>query len=466
MNSPNNSGSRIAAAQLHALTAVRREIRTRDSAARSKYLRAFTQSFHTYERTLTPQEFEERINAARILLVGDYHALAASQTFAACLLEGVAQQFPIVLGFEAVFSRDQPTLDSWWRREISEQELRVELRFDREWGYEWTSFYELLTAARDHSEGVYGLDCLPRDDLRSIRSRDRHAAAKILEMCEQHPHAKILVLFGESHMAPRHLPALLRKSLACERSVTILQNIDSLYWRAIDEKAYAVSIDDNTVCVFNSSPLEKYESYRLCLERWNAAADEAPDFSAAVYNLIFSLARCLGFRLDSGHNGSQPRFLADSVPEVISVEADGHDLFGPTKLAAELVGPGPVRHRIEQVRREVMNRLDKHGCVYIPVANRFLIREFRLSEVAAEAARFLHHACAGSKIRQSSDGTRVESAIAHLGARLLCPGAIEMVGNGLGESLYQAYLSGRIARPGLRRMFLGRMEDHQIERLL
>src|SRR6516225_4557529 len=101
MNSPNNSGSRIAAAQLHALTAVRREIRTRDSAARSKYLRAFTQSFHTYERTLTPQEFEERINAARILLVGDYHALAASQTFAACLLEGVAQQFPIVLGFEA-----------------------------------------------------------------------------------------------------------------------------------------------------------------------------------------------------------------------------------------------------------------------------------------------------------------------------------------------------------------------------
>jgi uncharacterized iron-regulated protein len=466
MNSPSNSGSRIAAAQLHALTAVRREIRTQDSAARSQYLRAFTQSFHTYERTLTPQEFDERIYAARILLVGDYHALAASQTFASCLLERVAQRFPVVLGFEAVFSRDQSTLDSWWRREIGEPELRVELRFDREWGYEWTPFYELLTAARDHSEGVYGLDCLPRDDLRSIRSRDRHAVAKILEMRERHPDAKILVLFGESHMAPRHLPALLRKSLPGERSVTILQNIDALYWRAIDEKADAVSIDDNTVCVFNSSPLEKYESYRLCLERWNAAGDEPPDFSAAVYNLIFSLARCLGFRLDSGHNGSQPKFLADSVPEVISVEPNVDDVFGPTKLAAELVGPGPVRHRIEQTQHAIKNRLDERGCVYIPAANRFLIREFRLSEVAAEAARFLHHACAGSKIRESSDGTGAEDAIAHLGSRLLCPGALEMVGNGLGESLYQAYLTGRIARAELRRMFLGRIEDHEIARLL
>jgi hypothetical protein len=457
MNSSANLESRIAAAQVHALTAVRREIRARDSAARSKYLREFTESFHTYERALALEEFEERVKAAGILLVGDYHALPASQKFASRLLEHLAHDSPIVLGLEAVFSRDQRILDSWWRREINEGELRQRLRFNREWGYDWPSFYELLSAARDHGEGVYGLDCVLRDDLRRIRSRDRHALAKLCEMHQRHPQAKILALCGESHMAPQHLPAMLRKALPDARPLTILQNIDALYWRAIGEDAAAVSIDKNTVCVFNSSPLEKYESYRLCLERWNAVGDEPPDFAPAVYNLIFSLARCLGFRLDSPHNGSQPKFLADSVPEVISVGQDADDLFGPAKLAAELVGPGPVRRRIEQVRSAVMNRLEEHGCVYIPAANRFLVREFRLSEVAGEAARFLHHACAGSRSHEARDGTRLEDALAHLGSRLLCPGMMEQGRDPLGESLYQDYVGGRITRADLRRTFMGRM---------
>jgi len=462
---PDNPASRIAAAQMHALTVVRREIRGRDSAVRSKYLREFTQSFQTYERTLSTEEVERRTAAASILLIADYHALPGSQKFASSLLEKIAQHSPAVLGVEAVFSRDQRILDSWWRREISEQELRQRLRFDREWGYDWGCFYELLTTARDHGEGVYGLDCVPRDDLSRIRSRDRHAVAKICEMRERHPHAKILVFFGESHMAPMHLPAILQKALPGERSLTMLQNIDALYWRAIEEKAAAVGIDENTVCVFNSSPLEKYESYRLCLERWNAAADEPADFAPAVYNLIFSLARCLGFRLDCPHRGSQPRFLADSVPEVISVEQNAEELFGPTKLAEELVGPGPVRHRIEQVRSRIMNRLEEHGCVYVSVANRFLIREFRLPEVAAEAARFLHHACAGPRYNESQVGGKVEDALAHLGSRLLCPGVIEAGRDAGGEALYQAYLSDRITRAELRRMFLGLM-DSRADRLI
>jgi Haem-binding uptake, Tiki superfamily, ChaN len=455
MNSALNLEARVAAAQVHALTAVRREICARDSAASCKYLRDFTRSFDTYERALTGEEFEERIEAAGILLVGDYHALPASQKFASSLLERLAQHSPVVLGVEAVFSRDQRILDSWWRREIDEVELRERLRFDREWGYEWECFYELLTAGRDHGEGVYGLDCVLRDDLRRIRSRDRHAVGKLCEMHERHPQAKILALCGESHMAPQHLPTLLRKALPDERPLTILQNIDALYWRAIGEEAAVVSIDEETVCVFNSSPLEKYESYRICLERWNAVGDEPPDFAPAVYNLIFSLARCLGFRLDSAQNENQPKFLADSVPEVISVRQDADDVFGPTKLAAELVGPGPARRRIEQVRSAVMNRLEQHGCVYIPAANRFLVREFRLSEVAAEAARFLHHACAGSRSLEARDGTRLEDAMAHLGSRLLCPGMMEQGGDPLGESLYQDYLGGRITRADLRRVFRG-----------
>ena len=121
---------------------------------------------------------------------------------------------PVVLGVETIFARDQHILNEWWRREIDEDELRERIRFDLDWGYDWQPFYELLVTAREHSEGIYGLDCMPREDLRKIGARDRHAAHKIAEIRQRHPRAVILVMFGESHLAPSHLPLAFARTAA------------------------------------------------------------------------------------------------------------------------------------------------------------------------------------------------------------------------------------------------------------
>src|ERR1700730_4615390 len=187
-------------AQLHALAGVEREIRINDPNGRRKYLQDFSQAFRSYEAVIDRQQLNESVRGADTVLIGDYHALPSAQRFAASLLEQRAQpgDRPVVLGLETIFSRHQHILDEWWRREIDEEELRQRIRFDLDWGYEWTPFYELLVAARDHGEGVYGLDCMPRESLRKIGARDRHAAAKIAEIRERHPGAAIFVLFGES----------------------------------------------------------------------------------------------------------------------------------------------------------------------------------------------------------------------------------------------------------------------------
>src|SRR5258708_13531500 len=114
---------------------------------------------------------------------------------------------------------------------------------------------------------------------------------------------------------------MVKETLPSDSVLTILQNVDALYWQAVRENAAAVATGTETVCVFNSSPLEKYESYRLCLERWNS--DEQTDFAPAVHNVIFSLARALGFRLDSPTNGTQPKYLSDSLPDVVNVAEEG-----------------------------------------------------------------------------------------------------------------------------------------------
>src|SRR5450631_3727998 len=189
MSSTTNLRSRRSAAQLHALKGVEREIRAQDSHNRRKYLREFNEAYRNYDSVLDVQQIQSALHSADVVLIGDYHALPAAQRYAASLIEqrALAGDRPVVLGVETIFARDQHILDEWWRGEIDESELRQRIRFDFDWGYDWTPFYELLTAAREHAGGVYGLDCMPREDLRKISARDRHAAAKIAEMREKHP---------------------------------------------------------------------------------------------------------------------------------------------------------------------------------------------------------------------------------------------------------------------------------------
>jgi uncharacterized iron-regulated protein len=474
-------------AQLHALAGVEREIRVNDPNGRRKYLRDFSQAFRSYQVVIDHQELKVAVAGADSVLIGDYHALPAAQRCAAALFEERAQpgDRPLVLGVETIFSRDQHILDEWWRREIDEEELRQRIRFDLDWGYDWAPFYELLVTAREHGDAIYGLDCMPREDLRKIGARDRHAAHKMAEIRQRHPNAVLMVLFGESHLAPGHLPRVLRERLPEERVLTVLQNVDSLYWRAAGERherVEAVRVSDDVVCVFNSTPLEKYENYRLHLSRWGRTDEEGPDLAPTVYNLIDSLVRFLDVNRYSSHNGTQPKFLVDLMPEVYCRSSD-------TRLRQLL-----SRHSATEEETEAMVRhVEQRGSVYLPQVNVFYVREFKMTYVAEEAARFLHHACRGLPARgnyvAAANANRfyiqaLEHALGYFGSRVLYParpavdghagresrGALEsdpktidsgaqLLGYMLGDALYEAYLKGRASRSMLRRLFLLHLEE-------
>jgi hypothetical protein len=420
---------RRSAAQLHALTQVEREIRATDPNSRRKYLRDFSEAFRNYQAVLTREQLEGMLQAAGILLIGDYHALPASQRHAAGLIAELAtkNERPLVLGVETIFARDQHIVGEWMRGEIEEEELRERIRFDLDWGYQWEPFYELLAEARRHGVLIYGLDCMPRDDLRKIAARDRHAAEKIAELRLRHPEAQIVVLFGESHFAPNHIPELLRRLLPEERALTMLQNVDALYWKAAGERrerVEAVRVREDVVCVFNSTPLEKYESYRLCLDRWSREGSGAPDFSPTVYNLIAGLARFLNINACSSQNGRQPKFLVDQLPEVYCRSSD--------ELLRKLL---QRRIAAEPDRKAIRARLAEQGSAYLPAMNSIYVTDFQMVHVAEVAAAFLHHACRGSLSKPANSEvaadfqnrfyTRVlEHALAYLGSRVLYPARV------------------------------------------
>ena len=42
---------------------------------------------------------------------------------------------------------------------------------------------------------------------------------------------------------------------------------------------HGVQVSDNVLCVFNATPLEKYESYRIYIGKWRTEPNQ-PDFNA------------------------------------------------------------------------------------------------------------------------------------------------------------------------------------------
>lgn len=396
--------SRRSSAQRHALVGVEREIRATDPATDRKYLRAFRDAYRTYEMVLSSGQVRDEIIKAGIVLVGDYHALPNSQRYLASLLRDPDfRHRPLVLGVETIFSRDQHILDEWQQGEIDESELRQRMRFDLDWGYDWAPFFELLSAARDHDAPIYGLDCMPREDMRKIGARDRHAADKIVEMRRNHPDALVLVLFGESHLAPEHLPALVTEKLKHRRAeiespercvLTVLQNVDALYWRAAGEasdRIEAVQLSPDVFCVFNATPLEKYEHYRLCLDRWGSDKGSAPDYGPTFYNMIEGLVRFLGINQYSPYNSTQPRLLVDLMPEVYSRSSDA-------VLRRLLLRKGITA----AARQSLLRRIREQGSVYLAPVNAMYVREFRMTSATEDATRFLHQACRGLPYRSAS----------------------------------------------------------------
>ena len=416
---------RRSVAQRHALVPLRREIGAIDPLSRRKYIQEFTQAFQTYERAISRDSLLRFCAEADTLLVSDFHALDACQFFLCELLEELSaiQPRPLVLLLEAVFTRDQHIVDEWQREEISDDELRQRLHFETEWGYEWEPFLHTLKLARGLSIPIFGADCAPRGSIRRIAQRDGHAADTIARVRRVHANALVIVMFGESHLAPTHLPRELRRLLLNERVRTVLQNVDALYFRAageLSERVAAVQVDGDTAAVFNVTPVEKWHSYRLCIARWRDESRRTPDFTPLIYDLIDALLAFLHIdRYADEDSGS--RYFVDCYPEVANVSSI-------SRLESILDRKPLLQARRDQLLTQAVDR----GSCYIPELNFMVVHRLRMQAATLDVACFVHHACRNfgeaappTLITEDSLYLRaLERALVHFGAQILYPSEI------------------------------------------
>src|SRR5579862_3638229 len=125
-----------------------------------KYIHEFNKEFQGFESVCATQDVIRQAEQANLIWVGDYHALPASQAYAATLLKELAHlKKNLALAVEPVFARNQKALDSWMDGEISEQEFLDRVRYYEEWGCDWQSYKTIFQTARELEIPVYGVDC-------------------------------------------------------------------------------------------------------------------------------------------------------------------------------------------------------------------------------------------------------------------------------------------------------------------
>jgi hypothetical protein len=420
--------------QRQAAEDLRRDLMGGDGSLDHPYLRSFDRLTRDYASTISLNDLYELASKARIVYVGDFHAVSTYQHFAASLLERLSRgPRRMTLGVEFVYTRQQRWLDMRQAGAISDDEFLRRVHYAEEWGYPWEGYRELLDRARSLGVDVFALDASPRGSFSTLVQRDDHAARRIAALIDDRPDHGLTILFGETHLTPDHLPRRVRRQLGrsgpSRDEAVVLQSPDQLHWRALSREGAlpeALRIDDRTFAAMHTPPLQKYEAYRQVLERWEADVpdEEDVDLTPAVHHLIEVLLKWIGIRARGRrlrHRAGWTDELVDVFPEVYT-GSQALELLEP--ILAE-------RGRRPEELDEAFSLLRRRGAFYESRSNSLFLRRYLPGPAAGEGARFLRAALTGRLFVAAEDfvddplaaayGAAYNEALAYVGARLIDP---------------------------------------------
>ncbi|HUB09309.1 MAG TPA: ChaN family lipoprotein, partial [Myxococcales bacterium] len=234
-----------------------------------RYRRRYQAFVRSYERAVPYEDVLRQAAAADVVYVGDYHTLRQAQRAFVKLADRLCERGrPPVLALEFVQGRYQRAVDRFLAGSLDEVELLEAIRYRRHQAFDvWPNFRPIFELARRRQLRIVAID-RPAGGPRSLRERDAFAARSLARAVK--PGELALVLVGQLHLAPPHLPAAYERELARlgrppARRLLLYQNCEEIYWRlerqGLEHQVEAVRIGDDALCLVNSSPLVCQQSY-------------------------------------------------------------------------------------------------------------------------------------------------------------------------------------------------------------
>lgn len=369
----------------------------RDNPELDEYYQEYRQQFQTgFERFATRKELARQLERADIAYFGDFHTLKIAQKTVVTLLRDLRETWekPIILGLEMVHTEHQVHIDAFMQGRMTEAEFLDAIQYQKRWGFEWSHFRQFFDFAREASARVIGLNTLPKTKVGVLRRRDRHAARLIAAASQIFPESLVAVIFGDLHLAQRHLPAEVGKALRAgrtpRRTLTIYQNSETYYWQLVAQEKEllvdAVKMKNGVYCIMNATPLVKFQSWANWLERGG-------EFEIAG---ISSLSRESHAGIDLSDQFGN---VTEAIVEALGLEHEGLEDFelystGDMEFLDELVEEGIYSANDAQLMREI---IAARRSAYFPRARVVYLGSLSINVAADLASRFIYYTFTGEE---------------------------------------------------------------------
>jgi hypothetical protein len=406
------------------------------NAAFRRYEAVYQERVRGFRRPLGYDAVLDQIARSDVVYVGDYHTLKQSQrAFAKIVRRAAARGREVVVALEFVQGPYQDALDAYRAGRIGERTFLERIRYrDHQVFDVWPNFKPVLDAARAARAKIYAIDSAA-SGAGSLELRDAYAAERVARAVREHPGALVLVLVGQLHVAPPHLPAQVKARLgprgAGLKHLVVYQNCERIWFllerQGLDHDAEAVEVRRGELCLINTPPVVAQASYL----DWLDGDEEEEPGSAGPYRRPEAEGRSIR-RVDAGAAERHFKELAHLIAAFLGLDPgeaiDEVDVYtsGDLSFLDRLRRRGDFGAReLAVIKRQILQR----ESYFIPRANVAYLANLSLNHAAEEAAHFLRHAFAGGDgsaenergLVDSFYARALEEAYAFFGSKVVNP---------------------------------------------
>ncbi|MGZ3798230.1 MAG: ChaN family lipoprotein, partial [Pseudobdellovibrionaceae bacterium] len=247
-----------------------------------------------------------RLQGARLVLMGDFHALSQSQKTHLRVLKNFLTKRPLVLCLECFEAEDQTSIDKFMAGKLSEREFLKEIEWSRKWGFPWDYFRPVIRWAQSKKIPVYGLNrSVKARTAASLKARDLFAAKKLQLILNNYPEAIVFAVYGDLHLAANHLPkevVRLEGPGFQKKIFRLFQNSEKIYFQLLEQELEStvdvVELGPNAFCFLNVPPWVKWQNYLMYLEQTYdlglEGQDEVVDYTDHISKYVKIISEELG----------------------------------------------------------------------------------------------------------------------------------------------------------------------------
>lgn len=353
-----------------------------------RYEQRYDKSVRRAEAPSTYGALLKETKTAELVLFGDYHTFPPAQRAFLRLLRHQPRNPPITIALEAFRGSDQPAIDRFLARRISEGAFLKQTAFAARWPFGPFSIYRpLFDLARERGFGLIGLDH-PFDVRPTLADRDLYAAERMLDELEEHPGRRVFALIGEMHLAPSHLPlsiarAAQRRKRTRPNTLRIHFNSHTVYFelapKGLTDHHDVFRLRRGAYSLHSASPVVCQQSFLTWLEAMEEGELESGTFEPeAAKRVVRQALRTMGHALGLDVSGAARRV----------------DVTGPDDLSFLERERSEGRLTKTELKKLRAHILSSESC-YIPKARLVYLAKNNLTHAAEEAAHYLRHHLSG-----------------------------------------------------------------------